>query len=889
MSEEIDTLQQKFVSFLIVACLIFSSVPILTNIVSVNNQNLFTTNVVDSPDFHSLTEYFGDVIPVVVKFEKGLTNDVFDFVSSLGLEFSLGTPDKSHIGSYYLLDGAISSLEGLMDLNIVSEISSQTPTQFLESTRDVSIPEINADDVWNVLDDLSRNVTGEGILIADLDSGVDWRHPDLWFADGGNWQWLDSGAANGVFDNGTDGVDLNPDGIIMPNEVLYALDLSGDGIFDTPFEWVWADNVTQNGLPDIGEPFFVVNDTSGDGELDLGESLIMLGTPKTKYIFENDGTPSPNIQAWERGVNLTSSTHTDDCTNGGGHGTSVAGVLLGGQLGYRQYVGVAPSAELMMIRVIGDPYTWLTLEEGLAIANNTGADVILTEIGSWTYEYLDGSSPVESMIDDLVNQGIPVISPSGNLGGKSKHAMVSITSDTPHVIDFTLPSTVDPYLSDDITEVYITVLSVDPTDFTACDFSLIISGTTITLHPGVGEWNWFLESNVIPNLNIESFTSISARGTRMLAIWIYGVLPTTDTSPYHKLNITTPDPTTIHSYISDDQTGWTGGCIWISDVSNAYQVCWPSTADRTISVASYRTRNLVGAETVGGIAGFSSIGPRIDGILKQGVAAPGGYDIISDYAEGSFWSSWYNAYGALPFDQRFGSYKLFSGTSASGPHVAGCAALLLQLNSTIGDQIKSIIESSARRDIHTGSSASGEWGQGKLDVLGAVATLITDLTSPTISTHSRTPFAPTQLDTVVIDVPVTDDIEVDTVILSYHNGTIWSNLTMLWTGSYYRAVIPALPNGTLVSYRILANDTSNNWAVAGIFSYIVQLASATTTTTTTTTSPDTTTTTTITTTTSTSSPTSTDAEPDTLRLGLLLAGIMIFFIVYVIYNRRRSG
>jgi hypothetical protein len=556
------------------------------------------------------------------------------------------------------LDGTTTGLEGLMDLHIVSEIAAQTHAQFLESTRDVSIPEINADDVWKVLDDLSRNVTGEGILIADLDSGVDWRHPDLWFADGGNWQWLDSGAANGIFDNGTDGVDLNDDGAIAAQEVLYAIDLSRDGIFDTPFEWVWADNVTQNGLPDIGEPFFVVNDTSGDGLLDLGEPLVMLGTPKTKYIFENDGTPSPQMQAWERGVNLTISTHTDDSIRGGGHGTSVAGILLGGQLGYRQYVGVAPAAELEMIRVIGDQYTWLTLEEGLAIANYTGADVILTEIGSWTYEYLDGSSPTETMIDDLVAQGIPVISPSGNLGGKDKHAMVSTATDTPHAIDFTIPTAgVDPYVSEDITEVYITVLSVNETDFTTCDFSLIISGISITLHPGFGEWNWFLEANVIPNVNIESFTSISSRGTRMLAIYLYGVLPTTDTPPYHKLNITTPDPTTIHAYISDDQTGWTGGCIWMSDVSNAYQICWPSTADRTVSVASYRTRNLVSAETIGGIAGFSSIGPRIDGVLKQGVAAPGGYDVISDYADGSSWSTWYNAYGTLPFDQQFGSYK----------------------------------------------------------------------------------------------------------------------------------------------------------------------------------------------------------------------------------------
>jgi len=192
------------------------------------------------------------------------------------------------------------------------------------------------------------------------------------------------------------------------------------------------------------------------------------------------------------------------------------------------------------------------------------------------------------------------------------------------------------------------------------------------------------------------------------------------------------------------------------------------------------------------------------------------------------------------------------------------------------------------RDAYTGPSASNEWGQGKLDVLAAASYLIDDLVSPTIHTHSRTPFAPTQLDPVEIDVLVTDNIDVDMVILSYHNGTTWFNLTMIWMGSDYRAIIPALPNGTLVSYDILANDTSGNWAVAGTFSYTVQLASTTTTTTTTGSGTTTTDTTTTTTTTSTGGITPPAGEPDTLRLALILTGIMILLVVYIIYSRRRS-
>jgi len=411
------------VSTLLTLCLILSSVPVLLYVMPIDEVQPTKIEPV-TLDFNRLTELYGEQIPVVVRFNQGLSSGLQDIISSMQLEFSLGSASKSHIGSYYLLNGNPDSLQALIDMGVVAKIAPQTHTQFLETPRDLSIPEINADDVWSTLDDLSRNITGRDILIADLDSGVDWRHPDLWFADGGQYTWFDH-AANGQLDNGTDGIDLNPDGIIMPDEALYVLDLDRNGIFNVRFEWAWLDNVTQNGSPDIGEPFFVVNDTSGDGFLDLGEPLVMLGTPKTKYIFEMDGNPSPSLQLWERGVNLTSSTHKDDSPYGGGHGTAVAGILLGGQLGFRDYVGVAPDAELMLIRVIGDQFTWISIEAGLAIANNTGADVILTEIGSWTYQYLDGSSLAEEIIDDLVADGIPVISPSGNLGGKDKHAMIN--------------------------------------------------------------------------------------------------------------------------------------------------------------------------------------------------------------------------------------------------------------------------------------------------------------------------------------------------------------------------------------------------------------------------------------------------------------------------------
>ena len=843
----------------------------------------------EAVDFYSLTDTFGESIPVVVRFDRPMDDYLKDMVRALEISFSLGSADVSHIGPYYLLEGSADSLTTLRNLGMMSEVAPQTPSYHLESPRDLSIPEIGADAVWSLEDYMGENVTGEGILIADLDSGVDWRHPDLWFpSTARTYSWLDGGAPDGTFTNGTDGVDLDDDGAISADEVLYCLDLDRNGQYNTRLEWIWADTLGQNAFPDYGEPFFVVNDTSGDGLLDLGERLTELDTPKTKYIFEKDpllGT----VQMWERGVNLTSSSHKDDSYAGGGHGTAVAGVLLGGQIGFRDYVGVAPGAELMMVRVIGDPNTWLTVEEGLTIANNTGADVILTEIGSWTYHYLDGSSVVEQMIDLLVADGIPVISPSGNLGGKDKHSLFNPPPGTPFQVEFSIPPPDGTYVTEDIAEVYITILSVDPIDFSSCNFSLIMDRSsvpaapiTVYLHPGLGEFNWFAEPPVAPpGFTIESFISQSSRGTSMLAIWIHGVLPVTVAPPFHMLNITAPTDATFHGYISDDQSSWTGGCTWQTMVSDDYEICWPSTADSALSVASYHTRGLYGG-AIGTLATFSSRGPRIDNFNKQGVAAPGGYDVISDYANGTPWQDWYNGEGLLPFNQSFGSYRLFSGTSASGPHVAGTAALILQVNSTIGAIAPDIIKSTATEDVFTGSVHNSLWGWGKLNALAAVSQVAPDTEEPVFGSHSRTPLNPNSTQSVTLNVSISDNDGLDTVLLEYYNGTHWHNITMTPSGSFYVAVIPALPNGTSVDYRFYANDTSGNWGVTGLFNYVVQ--DPTTSTTTTTGS----TTTSGTSSTTTNTPTTTDGQLDYLRLALALSVVFAFIVLYVVYSRRRS-
>jgi subtilisin family serine protease len=854
-------------------------------------------------DFHSLTDTYGADIPVIVEFAQPLTEPRLAELSANGIRFALGPPEMSRVGDYYVLRGSADGLSTMQDTRIFASLSLQTPVGSIHPTRDVSIPEIQADTAWAMLDGMGENVTGEGILIADLDSGVDWRHPDLWFADGGSYDWFESGAPDSLFTNGTDFVDLNVDLAKQASETLYAIDLDRDSNFDTSTEWIWADNVTQDGKIQVGEPFFVVNDTNDNDRLDPGEHLIMLKTPKTKLIVEGDGTASREVQAWIRGTNLTATNHID--TNG--HGTAVAGILLGGQLGFRKYVGVAPNAELMMIRVLSEDYAsndWLYLEEGLTYAFTHGADVILTEIGSWTYEYLDGSSAAATIIDTIVASGIPVISPSGNLGGSMKHARFVTTPNTRYLVDFDIP-----VMAQEINEVYITALSRNVTDFSSMNFSLVMNlqswggstNATVYLHPGSGYLNWFTDGPLaVGNLYlwVDSFISTSSRNTKMLGIRIWAEnsvipppnnlipLPTIGAPPFNMFNVTSPAATTFHTFISDSASSWSGGAIWMTDVTDDYHISWPSTADSALSVASYRTRSLVSPGTIGDIASFSGRGPRIDDTEKQGIAAPGGYDVISDLSNSSGWSSWYNAFGALPFDQRFGSYRLFSGTSASGPHVAGAAALMLQVNASAGTDVASIIMSTATVDGFTGSVHNPIWGEGKLNVSAAVEALLEDTRGPTIGAAARDPTTPIDSDSVEVTVSVvTDPSGVDSVILEYFNGTFWNNVTMIWNGTHFVATIPALSTGTTVTYRIHSNDTLDNWSTSPDYQYTV---GATTTTTITTTTTGTGTTTTSTTSTTTSTTPVLPEEPDYLMIAIMLGFVLLLIVFSIALSRRRA-
>ncbi|MCC5922269.1 MAG: S8 family peptidase [Crocinitomicaceae bacterium] len=141
-----------------------------------------------------------------------------------------------------------------------------------------------------------------------------------------------------------------------------------------------------------------------------------------------------------------------------------------------------------------------------------------------------------------------------------------------------------------------------------------------------------------------------------------------------------------------------------------------------ITVASYRAKffTLSGNALYGNISNFSSFGPTVDERVKPDIASTGqsvwssvnSYDITQNHAH------------PIEMNGREYGFAVFSGTSMSGPMVAGIVALMLEANPVMSaTQAKEILKETARLDEFTGNIGPNghlQWGWGKANALAAV-------------------------------------------------------------------------------------------------------------------------------------------------------------------------
>ena len=226
---------------------------------------------------------------------------------------------------------------------------------------------------------------GEGIVVAVVDTGVDYTHPDLV-----NNIWLNPGEFPGVDDHG-DGV------ITLPELIAHGLtDTNRDGKID---------------LADLfGSKFEDGIDHDGDGYIND-----FMGYDFTHCTQFSAGAPGDNgtlngcVIPKEPGNNPMDRFP---------HGTHVAGIIAAQGNNATGIIGVAPKARIMPVKTISDfaersfNGTFADAAEGLVYAARHGADVINN---SWGPGYANGSEPLtEEAVRYAYGLGAVVVFSSGN-------------------------------------------------------------------------------------------------------------------------------------------------------------------------------------------------------------------------------------------------------------------------------------------------------------------------------------------------------------------------------------------------------------------------------------------------------------------------------------------
>jgi subtilisin family serine protease len=673
----------------------------------------------------SLAEQSATATPATIRFHHPPSPRLLNVIEQLGAKFHWHNGKR--LGSATVFPVELSH-DLPPALEAIPEIAAVQPCwrPFHVPPLDVSRPQIQAEDAWKLKDKQGRSLTGKGVLIADFDTGVDFFHPMLWFADGDTVNWLDvNGNLN--FDPGVDAVDKNRNGAINSGEILRYKEISYSGntagVYDANLDFLYND-ANNNGVrdfgaaagfteaaPTYGEQWFITLDVNGDNRLSTGERLVGLKTSKIRAIWEVDGTVR------RRGVDLINAS--PDNGPFGGHGTSVAGIAIGGVAGVHRLAGIAPEAEMILgsISYNNSPRFFTTLPAMMVWAEAEGANIMLYEDGEWVWEYLDGSSNEEIMINEMAAKGIMQVSPAGNLTGGAIQKTLMLNANDSTTVTFTGGSSSEVWPSvrwlGNMNDVVVR-LQVNASSFV----TLPANGSTIT----------------IGGKAVYSNKSTSARGTVMMIIYIAASGSTT-----YNLRVINKAAAQkrVEGMLGDNGLSWSGLARWSAPTEDN-TVTWPATADSAIGVAAYRNK---ASDT--GINSFSGRGTRIDNRRQVDVASPG--------------STVYS----IGLNDR---YVAFGGTSSAGPHVAGAVALIRQADKNLSHgRVRALLRAGAAADNFTGAVPNATWGFGKLrienslrQITTAVATNETVPPSWRLAQNFPNPFNPAT--SIVFRVPLAEHL-----------------------------------------------------------------------------------------------------------------------------------
>jgi len=469
--------------------------------------------------------------------------------------------------------------------------------------------------------------------------------------------------------------------------------LNNDGTMSVRANMLWHDGYEGSGVT--------------IGILDSGLDLSYAGTDLPPNIEYKDYSEYPDLD------DTIENTVT-------GHGTHVAASALGrGALsaghthwnnGKGPFKGSAPMADLVFLKIGLDEDGWATdagmIGAIIAGVNTYNADILSMSYGGWDV-YHDGSLLLDQTIDWAYDQGVLCFASAGNSANDYKH----------------WSGTLPPNSESDFIRISVNEANADDT---MLSFNLVWNDgenrNDLSLQ--------YFDSTLQPLVDITHLpTTESDRGTESQYSYYNNYLPSGDGTYYLKVVNNSQNNQFCHIYEEWANTEDGTYNVYFPDADPNYTIGSPAQADYCIAVGAYVSK--IGwtdpddgswwwgpSYIINDIATFSSLGPRIDGLIKPDICAPG-HVVVSlrdtdVYTEQT--KAWIDNNGIM--GEGDANYYRMRGTSMACPIAAGSAALYLEKHpGATPQQVYNAIKNTANQ---TGINApNNTWGNGRLDIYAA--------------------------------------------------------------------------------------------------------------------------------------------------------------------------
>jgi len=422
-----------------------------------------------------------------------------------------------------------------------------------------------------------------------------------------------------------------------------------------------------------------------------------------------------------------------------GHGTHVAGIAAGDGGSGKMFFGLAPAAELIVVRAsdaqggVDEGKAVLGAEFVFDRAAAEGRPAVVNLSLGTQYGAHDGTSAFEEGLSAAAKgRGRAVVVAASNEGHLPIHTSVRISPGDPYRIPIRMRGRDGkgaPYTD---AQVFIWINARDRGDLKV---SVRRNGD-----PWIApvERGHAVQSKPIDNVTLfvgnEDRRALESEATSGAVVVLTGPLPIGD----FELELEGDTAAEIWLQGARQAIDGPGMPLFLRGGQIEGSIGVPASTYGVISVGSVDTRTsfvnrkrqrlVIDDAVIGTRSYFSSSGPAANGVMRPDFLAPGHY-VISTLARSA----------ALAEDEDLivdSEYSVLSGTSMSAPFATGAIALLFQRDPTLTQEdVRALLQAGARRladdPIEGGAPRDYAMGAGILDVEGALLALDRKTAAPT--------------------------------------------------------------------------------------------------------------------------------------------------------------